>query len=456
MYVCMYVLWSDFRSRLYFQSIAVIIRCLPKIAMIENSVNIDSSNGGIIMSRVTLLLANAGYHVTPVRINTHSHGLPQNRYRLYLVCIRRDVMMHPFIIPEDIEPIALGDLLIPRDMDPGHRGMGPNATMATYQISKAVLNLKKAPAEDTIITEHCSDTFQENPIPLNHCPAQTSAKGSGHWLMERGRPLTVEECARSQGYLPGKIIWNELQSQNYFMLGNTMSVSVVQRLLVAALRSIGIHCEDPWNGRAQHNLIADAQNDRISNNKAAAHSEAAQEAYDNPPGPPRCPPNKKRNIKKAIREIKEKLKKHNKSKKRVFDESQVEDMEAQLFELEVCLIHEEDNSGSARTKNADLTKLQSGWAFKSDFNPHVLPAMPKLAIQQVIMPHNPGRDQYEESVGSLSNLHVLPTMPKPDTQQVIMRHNPGQYQCDESVGSLSANSTPRSNDFCENQEDQQF
>ena len=137
--------------------------------------------------------------------------------------------------------------------------MRPNATMATYQVSKAVLNLKVAPADDTIITEHCSDTFQEDPKPLTHCPAQTSAKGSGHWLMERGRPLTVQECARLQGYLPGKIIWNELQSQNYFMLGNTKGVPVVQRLLVAALRSIGTHCPDPWEGQAQAQLIADAQ-----------------------------------------------------------------------------------------------------------------------------------------------------------------------------------------------------
>jgi hypothetical protein len=62
-------MWSDFRSRLYFQSIATIITCLPEIAMIENSVNIDT-NGGVIVARITLLLANAGYHISNVRINT--------------------------------------------------------------------------------------------------------------------------------------------------------------------------------------------------------------------------------------------------------------------------------------------------------------------------------------------------------------------------------------------------
>ena len=93
-------------------------------------------------------------------------------------------------------------------------------------------------------------------------------------------------------------------------------------------------------------------------------------------------------------------------------------MNERLVELEICFYHEDEDAGQVKAKNADLTKLKGGWAFKSDFNPHVLPAIPKLAIQQVIKPHNPGQEPYEAALYS-----------------------------------LSANSTPRSNDFYEDQED---
>ena len=134
-------------------------------------------------------------------------------------------------------------------------------------------------------------------------------------------------------------------------------------------------------------------------------------------------------------------------------------MESHLFELEVCLIHEEDNSGSTRTKNADLTKLKSGWAFTSDFNPHVLPAMPKLAIQQVIMPHNPGHHHIDTSADQIGHLQATIKSSQLDNQQDTDLHNPLQDLCDESVesvGSISANSTPRSCGFYENHGDPSF
>jgi hypothetical protein len=293
------------------------------------------------------------------------------------------MMKHPFITPEHIESIDLGKLLIPREDDPGHRGMRPKAAMASYQVSKAFLKLKpQLTAVDTIITEHCSETFQEDPKPIGHCPAQTSAKGSGHWLMERGRPLTVEECARIQRYIPEELLWNDLQADNYFMLGNTMSVNIVQRLLVAALRAIGIHCQDPWAGRAQAQLIASAKQDRLDHKTYTTNATAAQEARDHPPPlEPVCPPNEARIIKNAIRDIKAKIAKHN--KRTTYSPNELHVMQERLFDLEVCLIHE-NSGGKIKHKYADLSKF-----FKSDFDPNILPKMPKIATRQTIPPHNP-------------------------------------------------------------------
>ena len=51
-----------------------------------------------------------------------------------------------------------------------------------------------------------------------------------------------------------------------------------------------------------------------------------------------------------------------------------------------------------KNKYADLTKI-----FKSDFNPNMLPKMPKIAIGQVIEPHNPGEEVSQTSHRSESD-----------------------------------------------------
>ena len=196
-------MWEDFRSKLYFQAVWAVVLGRPKIAMIENSNNIASAGHGLVLARIVLLLVDSGYHVEQINTNTLTNGLPQNRKRLYLICIRKDVMKHEFIAPKPIPHMKLSDLLIPRERDPGHRDVRPNAPMAAYQVGIAAGNLPpqipNKNNEDTIITEHCSVTFQPNPKPTKHCPALTSAKQNGHWLMEKSRNMTVPECARILG-----------------------------------------------------------------------------------------------------------------------------------------------------------------------------------------------------------------------------------------------------------------
>jgi hypothetical protein len=161
-----------------------------------------------------------------------------------------------------------------------------------------------------------------------------------------------------------------------------MSVNIVQRLLVAALRAIGIHCQDPWEGKAQAQLIASAKQDRLDHKTYTTNVTAAQEARDHPPPlEPVCPPNEARITKKAIRDIKVKIAKHN--KRTTYSPNELHVMQERLFDLEVCLIHE-NSGGKIKHKYADLSKI-----FKSDFNPNILPKMPKIATRQTIPPHNP-------------------------------------------------------------------
>ena len=92
--------------------------------------------------------------------------------------------------------------------------MRPSAPMAAYQVGRAAAKLPSHTNIDSVITEHCSETFQPNPKPIEHCPALTSAKENGHWLMERGRNMSVSECARVQGYLFRYYKWHHDPKHN--------------------------------------------------------------------------------------------------------------------------------------------------------------------------------------------------------------------------------------------------
>lgn len=116
-----------------------------------------------------------------------------------------------------------------------------------------------------IIASHLSRRYQPQ-RPSNVCPALTAGLRSGHWL-GWGRRLTLHECARLQGYLPSKLHWLQLASNNHHTLGNTMSVPVLHRVLIPSFESIGYRCNDPWLGSdASQCLVHRAQSETFTLN----------------------------------------------------------------------------------------------------------------------------------------------------------------------------------------------
>ena len=86
-------------------------------------------------------------------------------------------------------------------------------------------------------------------------PALTRGMHRGYWLGSRGRHLTVAECARAQGYRQ-HIQWPSDHNAMH-LLGNTMSMCIVERLVPALLNAVypGLHLRDPWlNGDAPQQL----------------------------------------------------------------------------------------------------------------------------------------------------------------------------------------------------------
>ena len=262
---------DDPRGKLYKETVDFILTARPKIFFIENVPGIKTFDKGIHLAQLIAMLTEAppdqpnhAYNVTHHITNTRNHGIPHNRRRLYVIGIRKDCQTSPFVMPTDITPLTIQQLLGPQT-PVDNINKRPSAPLATTIVNRLAApdplpNGSQHPT-DYIIDDMVGDIRGANLEPSHSAPCFLHSRKQGFWVVTRGRRLTLAEALRLQGYNPDLIQCPTKPSQLYQLLGNTMSHNVVQRLIVAALHAAGLYSEivDPWtNGTAQAELIAQA------------------------------------------------------------------------------------------------------------------------------------------------------------------------------------------------------
>ena len=254
------------RTQLYMQAIFAIEEARPRAFLLESSDQLPIVEKGKLAEAITNKLKQLQYCLHATVINTSNYGLPQNRSRFWIVGIRKDVLGYPFKWPEQLPTISLEELLIPKDHDQGHPDILPSAKLAAQQTQAAATYAAEyGTTGDWIIAEQCSNTFMPNPRPSTISPTLTTAKRNGHWIGTRGRRLTYKEAARLQGYDTRCFALDPQPSNNHYLIGNTVSAPVLERLWIATQRAQGCAIEDPWtNGVRQAQLIEAAKHDRLT------------------------------------------------------------------------------------------------------------------------------------------------------------------------------------------------
>ena len=79
------------------------------------------------------------------------------------------------------------------------------------------------------------------------CPCLTRGRAGsgGHWVSTRGRLLTIEEMLALQGMRADVHRKGISDRQVGYMIGNSMSINVLERLLLRLLPSVGLLPERP-------------------------------------------------------------------------------------------------------------------------------------------------------------------------------------------------------------------
>ena len=102
---------NDQRGRLFENTINIMKIKQPKFAIYENVKGLTFKTHKEYFNQILNLMKQAGYRVYWKILNTKEHGIPQNRERVFIVCIRSDITLD-FKFPEKEElKIFLKDIL---------------------------------------------------------------------------------------------------------------------------------------------------------------------------------------------------------------------------------------------------------------------------------------------------------------------------------------------------------
>lgn len=229
--------FEDARGTLFFDIARIVNHHQPKLLLLENVRNFQRHDGGNTLRVVVQTLDELGYSVDYKVLNASHYGLPQNRERIYFVCLRKDLMKESFSFPSpQKEAIKLEDFLekkskvkivdrpdieIYKDYNPLKDSHGnvilPNKPIQIGRVNKGGQG------------ERIYD-IRGHAITLS---AYGGGVGSRTGLYQVGqdiRKLSPRECARIQGFPDSFKIVSKM-TQAYKQFGNSVAVNVLKAIL---------------------------------------------------------------------------------------------------------------------------------------------------------------------------------------------------------------------------------
>ena len=227
---------SKTRSGLFFEALRIIEDTKPKIAIAENVKNLVSKKFNAQFQVILQSLEEAGYNNYWKVLNAKDFGIPQNRERVFIVSIRKDIDSGSFEFPKPFElKPRLRDLLrISNDKKTNLWKEAvectPNDTISRRKIWNE--NPKIVDEKGNLIKERFIRTVttkQDRNPNSGLIVYRNYARGKTKW-----RYLTPRECFRLMGMRDDDI--DKIQeagisnTQQYKLAGNSIVVDVLEAI----------------------------------------------------------------------------------------------------------------------------------------------------------------------------------------------------------------------------------
>lgn len=221
----------------------------PRAFVLENVANMLTIDRGIAFKQIIQMLeelAGGAYRVVWSILNTKNFGIPQSRSRVYIVGIRRDCEEAgaPFDFPEPVACAPIDLLLDPTDGPPPTEDDLPPPTQGTAHdnITAVLRNLIRAgrdPFTEAWVVD-CDSSPGRAKCYRGLSPCMTRSRAAGHWITSRGRRTTLHEMMRLQGMELAQFKQVVSDRQLGQLIGNSMSVNVLERLFAKLLPAIAV------------------------------------------------------------------------------------------------------------------------------------------------------------------------------------------------------------------------
>jgi len=215
---------EDSRSNIMYQCIKVIQKKLPKVFILENVKNFKFIQNGqpfnYLLNQLKIIKnknKEIAYNVSFDILNTKDYGIPQNRERIFIIGIRKDVQKENtyYTTPVKIPMQPLDDFILDKTI---------YYTIVQQSLQKNLNKINNL--------KNCIVTPFNYYYPIKYMSPTLTTHCSKYFLTTYNRKLSVLECLLLQGFSKNfiQIISN---TQMFRQIGNSMSVNVLKELFKA-------------------------------------------------------------------------------------------------------------------------------------------------------------------------------------------------------------------------------
>ena len=231
--------FEDTRGTLFFDIARITDFHKPKVLFLENVKNLAKHNEGKTLKTITNSLQELGYSVFTKILNSSIFGLPQNRERIYIVAFHNSLNSNSFKFPVPPNtPICLDQLLENEPKNAKIIERNDIEIYKNYTVSNSLLSEMEVLNKPIQIGKVNKGGQGEriyhtlgHAITLSAYGGGVGSKTGLYLVNGKIRKLSPRECARVQGF-PDNFVLNSSNTQAYKQFGNSVSVNVLQYILI--------------------------------------------------------------------------------------------------------------------------------------------------------------------------------------------------------------------------------
>ena len=214
----------DPRLNLFEYCVSIIQNKNPKIFILENVKTLVTLDNGSYFKDILRKLNNINlYNIYWKVINSKDYGIPQCRERLYIIGIHKSYSNHEFNFPETKKMKNINEYI---DNEDNHKD----------DIKLNNIELFKNIPKDAVFIDV---GFRKAKFPNSNKWAPCITAQPNMWCVPKNRKANIKEYLMLQGF-PIDVIQFISDHQFKIKIGNSMTVDVIEELLISCLKNINI------------------------------------------------------------------------------------------------------------------------------------------------------------------------------------------------------------------------